>query len=121
MAEKGSFPVCALLPSFAPQRETYTMYLPKGVNLLMLELNLRRPIIFESGGGRVGVKMVAQEHNARMPTVRTLRPKRASAGAGGLKQKIRLPEHFASCAINVTLSLGSREKVYAVRLHVGEY
>ena len=58
--------------------------------------------------------------------MRTFRPKAkvgTSEGVVELKQKVHLPEHFASCEVVVSILSGDdgARSNYKVKVHVGEY
>jgi len=121
----GTVPACTLVPSFFPAREDYNVYLPKGVLVLMVDLTVMSPEAFAEDG-RAEVTLTAQEHKHADPTVRTFRPKAkvgTSEGVVELKQKIHLPEHFASCEVVVSILSGDdgARSNYKVKVHVGEY
>ena len=85
----------------------------------------------------VSIELRALEHKSKRATVKTFRPKlrkkrRTSEEEelNHLRQRISLPEHFASCEMNIVVNSTAAEEeakmkkkslTYTVKLHVGEY
>ena len=114
------------------------MYLPKGSNLIMVDLV---PMLAPSQV-TVSIQLRALEHKSKGTTVKHFKPKlkrvtmarhqdddigMEQKEENHLRQKISLPEHFASCEIDVLVTEeekggeAPKSLTYTVKLHVGEY
>ena len=97
--------------------DSTNLLLITGSGLILIELV---PMVPDES--KIDIKLEALEHKSKEPTVRSFTPKKKES-TSLIKQKVHLPEHFASCAIEIIVksTTSEEEHAYNVKIHIGEY